>query len=382
MSLAGIIGHQQALRVLRRAFAEERVPPAYLFVGPPDLGKYTVALQFAKLLNCTQVRAREDPDAADCCDECPSCRRIEEGHFADVLAARPVVRIGKGAQTESTEFEGAVLTTDQIGEVITRAGLKASRGRHKVLIVARAETMNPEAANRLLKTLEEPPPRTTIILTSSNPSAMLPTTVSRCQKVSFHPVPLEELLEGLAARAPGADRETLETVARLGAGRVGWALSVLQTPEALAVRREALELLTKLPGQPLVASLALAEELVRLAERWWLARNEGTEAAEDVLKRSADRVRRVALCELLDLMASALRDVMLLASGDGKLVLNVDRLSELRGMAEGTTPQMAHRAALAVEHVQRHLRGNANLRLACELLLLQIMQACRQGTQG
>ncbi|MCD6351809.1 MAG: hypothetical protein J7M26_06805, partial [Armatimonadetes bacterium] len=118
MSLARILGHDQPLRVLRRAFAEGRVAPAYLFVGPPKVGKFTTALQFAKLLNCENLQHADDADAVDCCDECETCHRIETGHYADVLVARPLVRIGRGAQAETTEFEGAVLTTDQVAEVI------------------------------------------------------------------------------------------------------------------------------------------------------------------------------------------------------------------------------------------------------------------------
>lgn len=382
MSLSGILGHSQPLRVLRRAFVEGRVPTAYLFLGPPNVGKLTVALQFAKLLNCTAPEHLDDPELVDCCDQCPACIRIEAGSFADVLSVKPVVRIGRGAQTESTEFEGAVLTTEQIGDIISRAGGKLSRGKHKALIVARAETMNPEAGNRLLKTLEEPPPNTTLVLTSSSPSGMLPTVVSRCQKVSFHPVPLGELISGLSTKYPHVDPGLVETVARLCSGRAGWALSVLNMPDALMAREELLSLLLRLPKEPLVAAMSLSEELIRLAERWWMALNENSDAAHDVLTRSSDRVRRVALAEVLDLLGSALRDLLLLTSGDESLVLNRDHLHDLRDLAATFAPKNVRRAAAAVEQVQRHLRGNANVRLACELLLLQIMQTCRQGPGG
>jgi DNA polymerase-3 subunit delta' len=380
MSLGAIIGHRQALRILRRAFLEERLPTAYLFLGPPNVGKFTLAQQFAKLLNCHNLQHSKDPDAIDCCDECFPCRRIEAGNFPDVLAVKPVVRVGKGAQAEATEFEGAVLTTDQIGEIITRAGLKLSRGKHKVLIVSRAETMNAEAANRLLKTLEEPPPRTTIILTSANPSGLLPTTVSRCQKVAFHPVPLDELRTGLADRC-AVGPQLMETVAKLSAGRVGWAITVLNSPNALTVRQQLLQLILQLPSQPPVSSLAMAEELIRLAERWWLALNSDAETAEDVLARSGDRVRRVAMTDLLDLVASVMRDVLLLTAGNRELVLNTDFMDGLETLAARTTPEGARRAAAGVEQVQRHLRGNANLRLACELLLLQVMQTYRVAAE-
>lgn len=376
MSLSRIIGHEQAKRLLQRAFIEGRVPTAYLFVGPPNLGKFAIAVEFAKLLNCAAPAGASSADEADCCDTCEACKRIETGSFADVLCVRPVVRLGTGAQAQATEFEGAMLTTDQIGEVITRASLRRTRGRHKVLIIARAETMNPEAANRLLKTLEEPPEGTLLILTSSNPSALLPTIVSRCQRVAFHAVPQVTLVAGLRAQVPEASLGLVETVARLSSGRPGWALTLLHKPRALDVRRRLLDLLAVLPGQPLVAALALGEELLGLSEAWWRAINEGEEAAE-VLHKSGDRARRVAMADVLDLMASALRDVMLLCEGGEGRVLNVDALEVLRGLAAGTSAARARRAAAAVQQVQRHIRGNANLKLACELLIVQVMQLLR-----
>lgn len=376
MSLSRIIGHEQAKRLLRRAFIERRVPTAYLFVGPPNVGKFAVAVEFAKLLNCEAPVAYSSAEEADCCDACEACRRIEAGSFADVLCVRPVIRIGSGAQAQATEFEGAVLTTDQIGEVITRASLHRTRGRHKVLVIARAETMNPEAANRLLKTLEEPPEGTLLILTSSNPSAVLPTIVSRCQRVTFHAVPLATLVSGLGAAVPEASDALVDTAARLSSGRPGWALTLLRKPKALDVRRRLIDLLAALPGEPLVAALALGEELIGLSEAWWRAINEGEEAAE-VLQKSGDRARRVAMMDVLDLMASLLRDVMLLCGGGEERVLNVDALDTLRGLAAGTSAGRARRAAAAVHQVQRHIRGNANLKLACELLIVQVMQLLR-----
>ena len=376
MSLSNIIGHRQPLAVLRRAFIEGRVASAYLFTGPPNVGKLTAAVEFAKLLNCAQPLSPDDPTAVDCCDHCQACTRIAADSFADVLVVQPLVRVGSGAKAELTAFEGAMLTTDQIADVIARANLRLSRGRHKVLIIARAETMNPEAGNRLLKTLEEPPAHTTLILTTSNPSALLPTIISRCQRISFHPVPLDELIAGLRRECPDADQSLIETAARLSGGRVGWALSLVRNPIALQIRAELLQMIVSLPHEPYVFALAAAERLIELAEQWWLALNPD-EAAADVLSRAADRVRRVALASLLDLAATIMRDVMVLAAGaaDSARIINADATDLLADLASRTTPDRARRGAMAVELVQRHLRGNANIRLALELLTLQLMQS-------
>ncbi|MBC7287340.1 MAG: hypothetical protein H5T86_04695 [Armatimonadetes bacterium] len=378
MGLSSIIGHKRPIAVLRRAVWEGRVPTAYLFSGPPQVGKLTTAVELAKLLNCSNPVDADNPARIDCCDTCEACRRIASGSFADVLVVQPVVRVGTGARSEATEFEGAMITTEQIAQVITRASLGPSRGRRKVLIIARAETMNPEAGSRLLKTLEEPPGDTTLILTTSNPSALLPTLVSRCQRLTFHPVPVDELIAGLREKAPQADETLIETAARLSSGRVGWALALVHSPSALQVRAELMHLLANLPREPNIACLAIGERLIELAEQWWLALNPGDEASS-VLSRAADRVRRVALCGLLDLVACALRDVMVLCASAGGTVVNSDVVDMLAALAAGTTQDRARRAALAVQHVQRHVRGNANIRLAAELLVLQLMQSLRPG---
>jgi DNA polymerase-3 subunit delta' len=380
MSLSSLLGHEQPIRLLRRAFAEGRIPNAYLFVGPPNLGKFTIASEFARLLNCENQSDSTLPDLTDSCGICESCRRIAAGNDPDVLAIRPLTRIGTGAKVEVTEFEGAVLTTDQVGEILARAGMRRTRARYKVLIISRAETMNAEAANRLLKTLEEPPEGTVLVLTCSNPSALLPTIASRCQRVAFHPVPLSVLEPGLAARFPDLDPDLVATAARLCSGRPGWALTLLQSPGALNVRRRLFDMLAALPADPLVSALAAAEELLRLSEAWWIGVN--GEGAQEVLRRAGDRSRRVALADLFDLLSSALRDVLLLTVGEEGLLINRDALPLLRDLARVTTPAKARLALSALQQVQRHIRGNANLRLAAELVLLQIMRVLRAPVEA
>jgi DNA polymerase-3 subunit delta' len=235
--------------------------------------------------------------------------------------------------------------------------------------------MNPEAANRLLKTLEEPPEGTVLILTCSNASALLPTIASRCQRLAFHPVPLATLEQALLTRFPDVNTDLVATVARLSAGRPGWALTLLQSPPALTVRRRLFDMLIAFPTNPLVSSLAGSEELLRLSEAWWIAIN--GEGAQDVLRRAGDRSRRVALADLFDLLSSALRDVLLLTVGEEDLIINRDVLPMLRDLARSTTPAKARLALSALQQVQRHLRGNANLRLATELALLQVTLVLR-----
>ncbi len=376
MALGAIIGNAGATSILRRAAAEGRVAPAYLLHGPERVGKQAAALEFAKVLNCLQpVEVAEGE--VDCCDECENCRAIEAGRFADVRLVRPLIRLGTPPNVEYTEFEGAVLTTEQIAEVIAAAGFKPSKGRRKVFVIARAETMNAEAANRLLKTLEEPPAGTTIILTSSNPSALLPTIISRCQGVAMKLVGREELEEALRQRYPQADDELLATAAALAAGRPGWAITLLGHPEALAVREALLELVEQVATSRPVFVLAAGERLVQLAERWWRATRDG-EAADEVLRRSRDRALRIALAELAEMLAAFFRDCMVAASGGGQVV-NRDRLALVERMAELLGANQARALADRAVRMHREILGNANIRLACEIMMLDTMAA---GTRG
>jgi DNA polymerase-3 subunit delta' len=383
MSFRSVIGHERPISVLRRAIESGRIAHAYLFIGPPNVGKTLVAVEFARALNCEGVGPSlfgDEPAVApgDACGQCEACQLIERGAHPDIHVIRPQSRVQ--AQEEGgadVTIEGAQITTEQIGDLIAQANLKATRARRKVFVVTSAEAMNPTSANRLLKTLEEPPGDTTLILTTANPSGLLPTIISRCQNLNFRPALHAAAEEALHQRFPEVDRAQLRSVVALSGGRIGWAIRLLRHPQVLQLRAQLLDLVASLPGREWFEGMALAEKLLEAAEGWWLATEE-EDFAERTLKASRDRVLRTKMNDVLDVLLTWFRDLALLsAGGDPSLVINADRLEALQAAAAGRNPGKARRACEDIEQIRQQLRGNAHLRLASEVLAFKLISAMR-----
>ena len=207
-----IIGHQQITEQLQHTVASDRIAGAYLFVGPTGVGKETVARYFTQLIVCQQ---NTQPPTA--CGTCLACRKVNSGNHPDLQFIRP---------------EGSLLKIGQIRELqkqIIYEPLEASR---KVYILTDVERMNEEAENCLLKTLEEPPASSVLILLTSNIRALLPTTRSRCQILQFHPMPTQELAEILVERFSVAP-EQATPLAITAEGVIGKALTQIEKGDVL-----------------------------------------------------------------------------------------------------------------------------------------------------
>ena len=198
MSFDAIEGQQPALDALRRMLAAGRVPSALLFLGPHHVGKRTTALALAKALNCA---------TGEGCGACPPCRKIEEGVHADVEVVAP---------------DGQFIKIDQVRAVTDKLGLVPFEARKRVVVLSQAERMNPPAANAFLKTLEEPPTNTLIVLCAQSTSGLFDTIVSRCLPLRFGLLPdqvLRRLLSGQGGEG-GLEGEALEFAVRFARGRL------------------------------------------------------------------------------------------------------------------------------------------------------------------
>lgn len=382
--LIDIIGQQAPLQVLRRAIYSGRVAHAYLFAGPPNIGKTLVALWFAKTLNCERNTVFASPEEVDCCDECDTCRRFDRLVHPDFMLVRPerAVKVdgddaGDDGEAESDvlEIEGSIITTGQVERLVEHSYLRAMQSRRKVYLITNAETMNKEAENRLLKTLEEPPPGTVLMLTCANLSGLLPTTISRCQLLNFRPVPATEAERCLRERYPALDPEQTHSLAALSGGRIGWAINMLQHPEVLVTRTKLLDLCVRLPQMPMVQCLQTGEKLIEAAEEWWLATAD-PEVGEKALKSSRDRILRTRLIDVLDVLVTWFRDLLLVhAAPQSTQVINRDRIADLQRLAPTIDPETCRRACLYLEDMKQQLRRNANVRLACEMMALRLITA-------
>ena len=313
-----IIGHEWAADLLQRAIKSDRLAHAYLLTGPASIGKTHLAWQFAAALNCTgDVRP---------CGECRACTRTHLGSHPDVSVVEP---------------DGARIKIDQIRDLRRDLSLSPVEGRWRVCIVSDFQAATVEAANALLKTLEEPPSRVVLILTSTDASLLLPTIVSRCQLVSLRAVPPGIVEDALVTRFD-QDPASAALLARLSGGRVGWAVRAATDPSLVATRRQRLDDLLRTIGEGRAARIRTAEKIAKLAD------------FEEVLR----------------LWQTVWRDVLLVGTGLESLVVNLDLARELRVLADQFPPIDAERAVREIESLLGQLQRNVNGRLALDVLLL------------
>ena len=239
MGLSEIIGHQKQIETLRFALANGRLHHAYLFVGPEGIGKRKIAFSLAKVIHCSET-------TADFCGVCVNCARIEAGNHPDVRFLEPLA--GKKE-----------ISIQQIRDIEKELNFRSFSGKRKIAIVDPATLMNLSAQNALLKTLEEPPQDSLLILIASNAGGLLPTLRSRCLLVSFSPLEQESLERFLGANK-GRQPEEARLLAAMAMGSLGAALRL--DNEKLRERRSRwIELMSSLvPGDYRSAADA-AEEL-------------------------------------------------------------------------------------------------------------------------
>lgn len=204
MSFENLKGQDSAVNYLKASLSNDRVSHAYIFSGPYGVGKRIAAINFAKALNCGKSKSGEP------CDDCPSCRKIDAASHPDIFFIKPK------EDTSSIKIE-------DVRAMIRDIYMKPFEARKKVYIIENAEQMKHEAANALLKTLEEPPSDSIIILLAENIKSLFHTIVSRCRVVKFFPLKLKEVEEILINQysMPEADAHTLS---HLSGGRLGEAI--------------------------------------------------------------------------------------------------------------------------------------------------------------
>lgn len=400
--LADIVGHDEPLRILRRAVFTGRVTHGYLFVGPQSVGKALAALEFAKVLNCERNTTFASADEVDCCDECYNCTQMDAEKHPDFRILRPATPLERDRDEDDedgppeashVELDGAVISVQQMAELVGgfyskgkgssgrvdvggHVALKLARARRRVYIISPAEAMRSDASfSRLLKTLEEPPPNTTFILTSANPAKLPPTIISRCQVVHFRPVPAEVAASYLE-RTGGADPVMAQVLAALSAGRIGWADRILRHPEAMALRDGLLDMCESLRTRQSVECLHLGEKIIDTVERWWLATAPDAKVAEALLKKVRDRVLRTCFPDILDILASWFRDLILAsAAPDAPQIANQDRRDALARLAPLYTPDGCRKVCLYIEDLKPALSRSTNTRLLAEALALRMLTA-------
>jgi DNA polymerase-3 subunit delta' len=238
MSWQGIEGHDDVVEGFRRCLAAGRLASTFLFVGPEGVGKQRFALRLAQSLLCdTRSAAELDP-----CGRCPSCIQVAAGTHPDVLV------VSKPKEKSTIPVELLIGSGDKrMREGLCHdIGLKSFSGKYKIAIIDDADYLNVEGANCLLKTLEEPPPRSLLILIGTSLERQLPTIRSRAQIVRFAPLPAETLAILLIQQGQATDRQEALRLATYAEGSLARAME-LADPELWKFRSELFTMLARIP---------------------------------------------------------------------------------------------------------------------------------------
>lgn len=327
-----IVGQERAVSLLQRSLETAALSHAYLLVGPPHVGKMTLALNLAQAVNCG---AAEPP-----CTQCLSCLKIAAAKHADVL----VIGLSPNGGEDKSRTE---ISIDQIREIQHAANLPPFEGRYKVFIIDGAEQLSTEAANCLLKTLEEPAGRVIFILLTTAERLLLPTVVSRCQRLELAPSAYGELEKALSAR--GIESSQAKLLARLSHGCPGWAFRAVADNSIVAQRNEELETLVDMINTNYEERFIYASQL----------------AAQ--FTKSRESVQ-----EVLELWCDWWRDLLVVKAGCNGGITNIDREDTLVEMAKSYSLAQIKTFIAGIRSAMVQLKQNANARLVLEVLMLNI----------
>ena len=359
-------GNSETVTRLREMLTRERFPHAVILAGAEGSGKYTLAQMLAKTMNCTETGSapsllgEPEPasELADFCGHCSNCTRIAE---ADALEARCNEAIEARENLRETDKRETriliqthpdvmiippdppqmMIKVDQVRHVIGSIYMRPGEGRRKVYIFTDSAFMK-EAANSLLKILEEPPEYATIFLLTDNPGALLPTILSRCVTMRLAPLPVADLEGMLATSRPELNVKQRTLVARLAQGAFGRART-LNLEAYVQARNDALTLLNTALSAQDHSALFRATEGYRAG-------------AEGRTKTDA----------LIATLYALLEDLLLVKSGTSELARNTDLLPQLETMARSAEFDWIARAAHGVDELERGMRRNLLRSLALD----------------
>jgi DNA polymerase-3 subunit delta' len=319
----GLTGHRWAVDLLRRHVANGEARHAYLFAGPPGVGRRTLALRFARALNCTNP-----PAPGEFCGTCRDCRQIEAMQHPDLSVVQ-------------AEYQGGVLKVDQVRSVQHMLSLRPYQSAYRVALFLRFQEANASAQNALLKTLEEAPPYAILLLTADAPEQLLPTIVSRCEVMRLRPSNADEVQSMLVGS--GVESARAGMIGHISAGRPGYAARLVSEPGLLKARQERLEEMNRLLRSTRVEKFAHAL----------------------VLAKDKDAMRQA-----LTFWLSFWRDVMLKAADASVPIANVDYGPQIEELASRLGFEAACRIVRDLELGIQRLERNINARLLAEVLLL------------
>ena len=344
MPWQGLIGHDTIVERFRAMLRENRLASTFLFVGPEGTGKWTFALKLAQALLCHE----RDPAELDPCGRCPSCVQVAAGTHPDLL------RVAKPKDKSYIPVESFIGPPEKRMQAgfCHDLSVKPFFGGRKIGLIDDADDLNQEGANCLLKTLEEPPPKSVLILIGTSASKQLPTIRSRCQIIRFQPLPLEAVAELLLAQGHVNDPAEAKRLAAFSEGSLARAIE-LQEPALWSFRRE---FLAKL-AEPRLDSVRVSKQVLAFVDEAGKEASDRRKRIRQVIQFSIEYYRR-----LLRAMAGVASD------DDAELNAFVEKgLRSFRGDEE-TVAACLDRCLDALSHVDR----NANQQTLVECWLDEV----------
>ena len=338
------IGQEMAVAVLGKSLESGQLAHAYLFTGPAGVGKMTLAIDLARALNCG---APEPP-----CGRCPSCVRIEQGKHADVQ----VLKLNPGDSGENTRNK-AEIGVEQVKQLQHLASLPPFEGKCRVFIIDGADLVSTEAANRMLKTLEEPESRVVFVLLALTGAGVLETVASRCQRLDLQPMPVEKIKNALIGS--GIDREKARLLAGLCRGCYGWALTAAGDEGFLEQHRLKRDTMFDIINSDTAKRF---DHAARMA--------------------AAFSQKRQTVIDELDLWLGLWHDILLLKTGCPESVINIDIRDRLSRLAGDYSLAEIKACTRSIREASARLGLNASPRLVLDVLMLDLPAGEREQVGG
>jgi DNA polymerase III subunit delta' len=340
-----IIGHGGIKRFLQTSLMSKSLGGAYIFYGPEKVGKSTTARAFAKSVLCEKYAEYESLSSAlDSsqlksklpCGECENCIQFAKGLYADFYVLEREVN-------EKTGEKKASITVNQIRELQEKLNKRSFHNSYKIVIIKEAETLNQEASNSLLKTLEEPTPKTILILVATTRDSLLPTIQSRAQMFKFLPITRDQIYEYLTQK--GIDRETAKELASLSVGRPTVAMRFSESGDELALYKKEIEQMLDMFDGTVVERFKFVDQFSK--------------------KQSNDE-----LIAYLSEMSCVLRDALMAKLETYEMLNHVYLEMRLKAFAAKFTTEQLIKLLQKVEQTKIYIKQNINSKLALENLII------------
>jgi DNA polymerase III subunit delta' len=324
MSFLDIYGHERQRAILQKTIAQGRVGHAYLFSGINAVGKRTLAYEFAKSLNCEKA-----DNISNACGECSSCLKMQHGSHPDVIFI---------------EADGQFIRINAIREIQEQMKFKPLEGRWRAVIIDSADKMNEQAANALLKTLEEPSSSNILILISSRPYSLPATIISRCRHMRFNPLSADAIVQFLVERM-SMEQQKARLLAGLSGGSIGRALELNQE-DVVAYRVEIMQELMNTRKDDPISLLNLAS---------FLGQN------KKEIKTG------------LDILKSCFRDALIIKeTGKKEMLINQDKYSFITVLAKRLSGEQILQNISHIARAWATIEQNVNKTLTLETMAFKL----------